>query len=408
MSERVLFVDDDKNILAAYRRHLRKRFDFHTAVGPEEALALVRETGPFAVVVSDMQMPGMNGVELLGELKARCPLTVRMMLTGNADQQTAVEAVNDGSIFRFYTKPCSPETLSEAIRAALAQYRLIAGEKELLERTLAGSVKVLVDVLSLVDPAAFGRTQALRDLVREVAPRLGQDSLWQLDMAAMLSPVGMITLPGDVVEKLRAGQTLTGAETEMVSRVPEIGRDLIANIPRLQDVGQTIYYQAKGFDGSGFPKDGVAGEDIPLGARILRPVADLLDVAMGEPPDGSMLGALNRKLYDPKVLDALETVLPAAQGDAGETTYSHLKVVFMDLKPGDLLVGKIETDSGQLILSEGNEITEAQLEKLRNLWRVGRIKEPFVIRRLVERKSRGAKAPVKARTETPNPAKAVA
>lgn len=383
MSEKVLFVDDDTNILAAYRRQLRKQFDFHTAVGPEEALAMVDEKGPYAVVVSDMQMPVMNGVELLGKLKELSPLTVRMMLTGNADQQTAVEAVNDGSIFRFYTKPCSPEVLSEAINAALAQYRLITAEKDLLERTLAGSVKVLVDVLSLVNPEAFGKTKALRGLVRKVAPRLGIKSLWQLDMAAMLSPVGMITLPTDVIEKVRASRPMSEAETEMVARIPEISRDLIANIPRLSDVSQIIYYQAKGFDGSGFPNDGASGEAIPVGARILKPIADLLASGLGDTPDASMLGALKAEQYDPKVLEALKAVLPAAAETGDGAAFEHLSVAFGALRPGDHLAGKIETDTGQLILAEGNEITEAQLEKLRNLWRVGRLKEPILIRRAV-------------------------
>jgi len=121
--KRILFVDDDPNALQAYQRVLRRRFQIDTALGAEEALEAMRRCGPYAVVVADMRMPRITGVAFLTQLRDIAPRTVRMVLTGNADQQTEIDAVERGHVFRFLTKPCPTEALVEALEAALAEYR---------------------------------------------------------------------------------------------------------------------------------------------------------------------------------------------------------------------------------------------------------------------------------------------
>jgi DNA-binding NtrC family response regulator len=133
MSEKILLVDDDRYILDGYRRSLRSEFSMETAQSGQEALGLLEDKTAYAVVISDMRMPGMDGIELLKRVKKASPDTVRIMLTGNADVQTAIEAINEGSIFRFLIKPCSKETMARTITAALVQYRLVIAEKQLLE-----------------------------------------------------------------------------------------------------------------------------------------------------------------------------------------------------------------------------------------------------------------------------------
>ena len=122
--EKILLVDDEQSVLDAFHRQLRKQFNIETAVSGREGLKKIADIGPFAVIVSDMRMPVMDGIAFLVEARKVAPESVRMMLTGNADQQTAIDAINHGSIFRFITKPCSPTNLAEAIDAGLAQYRL--------------------------------------------------------------------------------------------------------------------------------------------------------------------------------------------------------------------------------------------------------------------------------------------
>lgn len=138
MSEKIFFVDDDENILNAFKRDFRKRFDLLTATSGQEALAHSFSNDPIAVIVSDMRMPGMDGLELLLRIRDISPDTVRIMLTGNSDQETALNAINQGRIFRFYCKPCPSKTLADGIEEALAEHKNILAERELLESAYAG------------------------------------------------------------------------------------------------------------------------------------------------------------------------------------------------------------------------------------------------------------------------------
>jgi sigma-B regulation protein RsbU (phosphoserine phosphatase) len=123
MKDKILLVDDDAMILAGLKRQLRSHFRIETALSGEEALKVIDEKGPFAVVVSDYFMPGMNGIDFLCKVKTVDPDTVRMMLTGSADMSTAIQAVNEGSIFQFHPKPCPADTLGKAIKSGIDKYR---------------------------------------------------------------------------------------------------------------------------------------------------------------------------------------------------------------------------------------------------------------------------------------------
>lgn len=163
MAEKVLLVDDEEHVLRGYHRLLHRRFELEVAMGGVQALQAVEGHGPFAVIVTDMRMPGLSGMEVLGEVMRLSPDTTRIMLTGNLDQRTAMDAVNQGQVFRFLTKPCGPDDLALAIQAGLRQHHMVIAEKELLQQTLMGSLQVLMDLLSTLDPEAFGRGRILRD-----------------------------------------------------------------------------------------------------------------------------------------------------------------------------------------------------------------------------------------------------
>jgi FixJ family two-component response regulator len=135
LSDKILFVDDDVNLLAAFRRQLRKQFQIETAEGGREGLELVKANGPYAVIVSDFRMPIMDGIEFLSRVREIAPETVRIMLTGNADLQAAIQAVNEGNIFRFLTKPCSRDILSESLITGLEHYQRVSREREYNEKT---------------------------------------------------------------------------------------------------------------------------------------------------------------------------------------------------------------------------------------------------------------------------------
>jgi len=126
---RILCVDDEPRVLEGLQRVLYKDYDVFTALGSEAALACLDPGEPFAVVMSDMQMPGMSGAALLVEMRRRAPDTVRLLLSGQGHVGPTEQAANEGHIFRFLTKPCPPETLLRALADAVSQYRLLTAEK---------------------------------------------------------------------------------------------------------------------------------------------------------------------------------------------------------------------------------------------------------------------------------------
>lgn len=375
MAQKILMVDDEENILQAYTRVLRRRFTFETALGGGDALQILQDLGPFAVVVSDMRMPGMDGVELLAKVKELYPDTVRVMLTGNADQATATEAVNRGSIFRFLTKPCDSETLAATLEAALTQHRLLTAEKELLEQTLKGSIQMMVELLSLLDPASFGRAQTMSALAEEIARRLEMPNAWSLGVASVLSQIGVLTVPASVVGKLRRGAFLNTAEREIAQSVPEIGSNLIRHIPRLGGAADSIQYMNKNFNGTGYPRDERRGGEIPLGARILRVVNDYLTAlpTHDSPKDTIADMEIRQAWYDMAVLQTLREVV--AEQDCEEIEALPVDRALPELLPGQVLAEDVVTGEGLLVLPKGTCLGKSHLEKLRNFHRIAEIGE---------------------------------
>jgi len=205
----ILCVDDEPKVLEGLVLNLRRHYRVSTANNGQGGLAIVDGTDPPAVVVSDMRMPEMDGAAFLSQVKERSPDTVRLLLTGQADLESAIAAVNHGQVFRFLTKPCAPPTLLTAIEAAVAQHRLITAERELLEKTLRGSIKALTEILSLASPLIFGRATRLKQHATELVAGLGVPFSWQLEVAVMLSQIGCIVLTAENNEKLYYGKPLS-------------------------------------------------------------------------------------------------------------------------------------------------------------------------------------------------------
>ncbi len=385
MSQKILFVDDDPRILSAFTRRLRKDFDFHTATDGEEALRVLAKEGPFAVVISDQQMPGMRGIELLKEVMTRDPLTIRIMLTGNADRETAIASVNDSAVFRYLNKPCPVETIAETVREALAEYNKSVAEKELLEGTLAGSVKVLVDILAANDPHAFRQISNLRNAGRKLASHVGLAKAWNLDMAITLSTIGDVMLPPHLRSKMIDGKELDQVETDLVIQSPQVARKLLLNIPRMSEVADSIYYKDKGFDGSGFPSDGVKTTDIPLNARILHVLQFLIEASEEGTPDRTAFAALEEvpHLFDGELVkQARACFLDASNSE--EMKICKMAVNVDVLLPGDKAVDDFKTQSGELALSAGTELNEAVLERIRQFHKMRPLVQPLRIFRRVK------------------------
>ncbi len=375
MEEKILFVDDDPNILSAYQRQLRKQFNVDTAIGGELGLTAIANHGPYSVIVADMGMPGMNGIQFLSKAKEITPDSVRMMLTGNADQQTAMNAINEGNIFRFLTKPCQPEVITKVLTAGIEQYRLITSEKELLEKTLNGSVKVLTDVLAIVNPTAFGRTSRIHNFIQTICAELKIEKPWQIELAAMLSQIGCITMSEETLTKVYRGDNLTEQELQTFQRHPQIGSSLIASIPRLEKVAEIIACQELRFYSSVTPLGTKSGADIPLGARILKLIIDFDSLVTTGMNNAQALEAIRKRQdwYDQTIVEALKRIIVAEKG------YEVKYVKTNELTTQMILAEDIKTSTGTLFAAQGCRITLLVRIRLINLAQAKSIKEPIKV-----------------------------
>ncbi|WP_162274646.1 HD domain-containing phosphohydrolase [Verrucomicrobium sp. GAS474] len=381
MSEKVLFVDDDPNTLVVYQRFLQRKFEVEVAGGAEEALALIGKGASYAVIVADMEMPGMSGTEFLEKTRLSSPDTVRMMLTGSIDPQTAIEAINKGSVYRFLSKPCPADVFALAIEEALKQYRLVTAERELLEQTLAGSIKVLVDMLALVEPAAFVVGERVRDYLRDFGTARRSPDAWTFEVAALLSQIRFIALPSEVTEKVRKGKPLDVNESEMMARATGASHDLIRNIPRLQLVAEIVLSQQKNYDGSGYPQDGASETAIPYGARLLKIFSEIVD---WENRGGSLREALahmegNPGQFDPALVVEVLERFRIDPSDTPTGAKEIREVALADLAIGQILMASIMTSAGLVVLAGGSKITRLLLERVRNFAAIQRLVEPFRI-----------------------------
>ena len=365
MAEKILLVDDDSNVLDGYRRSLCKEFAMETAEGVAQALAFATEKGPYAVVISDMRMPEMDGIQLLSRIKAIAPDTIRVMLTGNADMDTAINAINEGSIFRFLNKPCSKEIMARTITAALVQYRLVTAEKQLLEQTLSGTLQVLTQVLSLVNPAAFGRAERARRYIHHIATSMKLGNPWQYEVAAMLSQLGCVTLAPETIEAVYRGEALPPEEQAQYDAHPRVAYALLSKIPRLEPVAWMIAQQNRhepAADDSKVP-------DMRLGAEILRLVLayeQLIHNGASRNEAAHTL-ALQNKNFSPEFFRTLVTLDPNAE--EGETRKCQVE----DLAPGMIVQEELHTLAGTLVVSKGQEVTPTVIVKLKNLLARGAI-----------------------------------
>lgn len=351
---RILCVDDEPLVLQGLQRSLRPLFDVRTAGGGHEALAVMRDQGAFAVVVSDMRMPVMDGAQFLTQARALAPDTVRILLTGHADLQSALQAVNEGQIFRFLTKPCSSPELIAALQEAAEHFRLVHAERELLEQTLTGAVKALSDLLALSNPTAFGRAARVHRTVAALCARLLPADRWAIEVAAQLSQIGSIQLPAAVAEKLYFGQALGPEEQALVDRGPALADQLLSSIPRLEPVRAILAAQGAG---ARPPPEAAPG------ARLLRLASDFDALEVSGLTPAEALARLRGRpgAYDERPLEALEAEVSL------RTAQVVQDLPLAAVKPGMQLAEDLRARTGVLLVARGFVVSPGLLMKLQSL-----------------------------------------
>jgi putative nucleotidyltransferase with HDIG domain len=275
----VLFVDDDPLLLATIRRNLARDFTLETADGAREGLRLVAEAGPYAVVVTDLKMPQMDGIAFLREVQQQSPDAVRILLTGFASLENALAAVNEGHVFRFLAKPCSMEELRGAVAAGIEQYQLHRDREELaalrkLGQAMEGIIYALTALVETRDPYTGGHQRRVAALAAAVAERLrlDPDRIQGLRLAAMVHDVGKVYVPAEFLNK---PGNLSEAEFSIIKVHPRIGADILAPIDFPWPIATFVLQHHERLDGSGYPQ-GLGAGAILLESRIIG-LADVVE-----------------------------------------------------------------------------------------------------------------------------------
>jgi CheY-like chemotaxis protein len=371
---RILCVDDEPNVLEGLSLHLGRRYAMSTAPSGPAALALLEREGAPQVIVSDMRMPGMDGATFLSQVRILYPDTVRMLLTGQADMASAIAAINHGQIFRFLTKPCAPNDMLSAVAAAVEQHRLVTAERVLLEETLHGSIKALTDVLALTHPASFGRAMRIKEYVATIVTALGLKDRWQVEVAAMVSQLGYVSLPPEVSEKVYFRQALTPHEEAMVARVPQVTEQLLGNIPRMESVLQILAGLVKPP-----PRDAKVTDPerqmINRGISIMRIAVDF-DALEGQGIAAAMVldtlrGRKDR--YDTRILEAF-----AVTRNDERPPDEIRELTLSKLSEGMVVAQDVMMTNGALLVARGYELTASLLQRLQN-FRSGTVREPILV-----------------------------
>lgn len=365
MSRRILLVDDEERVTSGLRRNLRRRFEIETSNDPEDALELVAaQEEPYSVVVSDFQMPGLNGIDFLARVKTIAPQTVRIMLTGQADLDASMRAVNEGEVFRFLTKPCPSDTLAAALGSAIRQFELERAERELIEQTLKGTVNTLVELVGLLDPATHDESVRIRDLVERLASRLDLPDRWRFELAGVLSQLGTLTLPRGLVEDRRAGLHLDPQPAALWQTHPGITATLLSNIPRMELIGEMISKQESPPTDRPHDswRDRCEDEDVvAIGAHLL----DLALRARNVDPESdpaqvfALLAAESGPTFRAEAVEALTSAAPT------ERTRRRLSISIADLRPGMTLLHEVTADNGIMLLKAGSNLTGTQIQRLK-------------------------------------------
>lgn len=297
--DRILIVDDDALILQALSRILQSEgYEVITHTDPVQAAG---ERG-YSVVITDFMMPQLNGIELLGKIKAVMPEAVRMLLTAASDFKVASEAVNRGEVYRLLGKPWTMAELTASVRQAVEHYHLVT-ENQRLTRELAVKNEELTEINRNLEKMVIERTNGLLDgmisaldyrdtetqwhsrrvalFARRIAEELGigGTQLEIIEQGALLHDIGKIGVRDSIL--LKPGP-LTAEEWVEMKLHPEMGYRMLSKMPYLHEASLIVYQHQERFDGQGYPR-GVKGKDLHIGARIFC-VADTLDAITSDRP----------------------------------------------------------------------------------------------------------------------------
>lgn len=374
MKDMILLVDDENHILESYKRHLFEDYKIVTASNGKEGLSKLTQFPDISVIVSDMQMPEMDGLEFLEEARYLNHGAIRIMLTGNSDQKTASEAINRADVFKFLNKPCAPHDLKTALLEAISERNVRNKEHEVLNSTLRNSINTLVEVLSLSCPEAFGSINRIKSSVILCLRHMNSNPDWMVESLPMLAFLGYISLPSDILKKVSRGAPLTDDQRSIYNTHADVGHRLIKAIPRLGGIAKSVLYQNKGYDGSGYPDDEVSGKSIPTGARLLKVALDYEYFLASTTPDQALQRLLdNRSIYDLTILKNFVEAMRLKKDD------KILTIEDSELRIGMVVAADVYTNEGILLIAKGQDVSDGVISRYLNFKKHYGIAQPLSI-----------------------------
>lgn len=424
----LLFVDDEPFILSSLKRLFRPLgYRVFTAEGGAQGLEVVAAE-KIDLVISDMRMPEMDGAQFLEQVRLKSPDTIRLLLTGFADLDSTIAAINKGQIYRYIPKPWEDNDLVLAVRHALERKQLerektrlevltrrqneelkalnagleekVRERTEELRRTLGllekaheslkksflTSIRIFSNLMELRDGSITGHSRRVADLGRKLALKLGLSEVeaQEIMVAGLLHDIGKIGLPDHLLHK--PFNMLAGEERVAVMKHPALGQAALMSLEQLHGAARLIRGHHERYDGQGYP-DGLAGDVIPLGARILAVANDYDAVQLGRLQNKRLnaedalqfIREGRSRRYDPKVSDALVDLL----GGKVEASATHEREVVLypaELKPGMALTRDLVSRDGLLLLARDYLLDPTLIEQLRNYERMEGQPLPIYIR----------------------------
>ncbi len=350
---KILFVDDEENILKSLTRlFMDEEYEILTASSGAAGLAVLGDNPDVALIVSDQRMPQMTGVEFLEKARVLAPEAVRIILTGYADGQSAIDAINRAAANRYISKPWDDGELVTMVKDATCLFSLKRENERLVELTkrqneelkdlnenledkvreqtkeirenFFGFVRMFADLMSLYDPQLGGHVKRVAIFSMELAESMEMDDadVELLEISALLHDIGLIGIPREVLKRVESGLLSNASEEKFVKKNPVTTQALLAHIDILMQAGLIIRGHMERFDGKGYP-DGLKGEEIHIGARILAvcKAYDRLVYKKQKLDDGPAIEYLRNcagKDFDPQVV---ATFIGCRQGKEAEQAF---------------------------------------------------------------------------------------
>jgi response regulator RpfG family c-di-GMP phosphodiesterase len=365
----VLVVDDEPDILEAVVLQIQRDCKVLTAGSGAEALQVLSESGPIAAVITDRRMPGMDGVELLRRVQLEYPDTTRVLQTAQSDLTAAISAINDGGVFRYLSKPIPTDELRATVREAVERSDQATAERHLLDKTLKASIQALFDVLQLASPVAFARGARIRALVADLCQQLQLQSHWEIEVAAMASQLGAVTIPPSVLQKLDKGLPCNEDEQVMVDAMPGVAVQLLRTIPMLGDVVEIVRALSVANRGKK-PASPIVNEAV----NVVRTAMDFDTLlSRGLEVENAITVLECREDSSLHVLAALRKIKGIVQV---VDKVRGLKVV--ELETGMRVAEDIVATNGLVLIGRGMTVTELLLDRLTNYARMIEIIEPVL------------------------------